>query len=103
MTRSARSGQVQVVVHAHPNARVERVQLLSDETLDVRVRAPAVEGRANAAVLEALAAALELRPWQVRLVRGERSRQKLVEIDLPSLDELLRRMSRHDFRAESSR
>jgi uncharacterized protein YggU (UPF0235/DUF167 family) len=44
--------------------------------------APAVEGRATAALLALLAARLGLRPRDVALVRGERSRQKLVELPL---------------------
>ena len=49
--------------------------------LVVRVQAPAVGGRANAAVLAALAVAFDVRPAAVRLVRGATSRTKLVEID----------------------
>lgn len=66
--------------------------LRSDGHIAVHVRAPAVDGRANAAVLKALAAALGLHPGQVRLMRGERSREKRVEIDLPTMDELRRRI-----------
>ena len=84
---------MQTRVRAHPGARVERVQLLPDDTLDVRVRAPARDGRANAAVLKAVAAALALRPGQVRLVRGERSRDKLIELELGDAEELRRRLA----------
>jgi uncharacterized protein YggU (UPF0235/DUF167 family) len=48
--------------------------------LMVRVRAPAVDGKANAAVLDALADALGVRSGAVRL-RGARGRTKLVEVD----------------------
>lgn len=58
----------------------------------MRVRAPALDGRANDAILAAVAAALGLRARQVRLVHGQTSRQKLVEIELASLAELRRRI-----------
>jgi uncharacterized protein YggU (UPF0235/DUF167 family) len=83
---------IQLNLKAHPGARDERVTLLPDGKLDVRVRAPALDGRANAAVLSAVAVALGLRPRQVRLLRGERSREKLIEVDLPDRTELSRRL-----------
>ena len=83
---------IRVVVRAHPGARVESLRLLPDGSLDARVRAPALDGRANAATLAAVAAAARLRHHQVRLVRGERSRQKLVEIDVANFDELCDRL-----------
>ena len=69
-------------LRVHPRAARERVELLGDGTLAVWVRAPAVEGRANEAVCALLAARLKLRPRQVVLVRGERSRQKVGELPL---------------------
>ncbi len=49
--------------------------------LVVRVVAPATDGRANAAVLDALADAFGVRPRAVRLVSGASSRSKVVEVD----------------------
>ncbi len=51
----------------------------------VSVAAPAVDGKANAAVCAALAGALGLRTRQVRIVSGERSRDKLVELMAPEI------------------
>ena len=65
--------------------------------LVVRVAQRAVEGAATAAVLDAVAAAFGTRRGDVRLVTGERSRTKVLEIDpAPAgaeqrLDELLGR------------
>jgi hypothetical protein len=56
------------------------------DTLVVAVRARAVEGRANAAVCVALAAAFGVRRNQVRIVTGERGRDKLVELDPAPVD-----------------
>jgi uncharacterized protein (TIGR00251 family) len=83
---------IHVTLRVHPGARVNRVSALADGTLDVHVRAVAREGRANAAVVMAIAAATRLRPRQVQIVRGERSRQKVVAIDGLSQDELRRRL-----------
>jgi uncharacterized protein len=51
------------------------------DALIVAVSAPAVDGRANEAVRRALADAFAVRRQDVEIVRGERSRDKLVEVD----------------------
>ena len=52
--------------------------------LRVNVAAPAVDGKANKAVLAALAAALELRRGQIDIVQGDTSRTKLIEVPASS-------------------
>jgi uncharacterized protein YggU (UPF0235/DUF167 family) len=79
---------LRIHVAAHPGARRERVDLLADDVLGVWVRARPVDGQANKAIEVAIASALGLRPHQVRLVVGEISRRKIVEIDAPSLEAL---------------
>jgi uncharacterized protein YggU (UPF0235/DUF167 family) len=49
--------------------------------LVVSVTAPAVDGRANTAVLVAVADALGVRRGAVRLVRGDRARTKVLDIN----------------------
>ena len=51
-----------------------------DGTLTVHVTAPPVDGRANAAVGALLAAALDVPAATVRVVHGERARDKLVRV-----------------------
>jgi len=48
--------------------------------LIVRVTAPAVDGKANRAVVKAFASAFGVRPSDVRIVVGQSSRDKVVEI-----------------------
>jgi len=51
-----------------------------DGTLLVRVGAPPADGRANEAVLRLIARALRVPPRDVELVRGARSREKLIRV-----------------------
>ncbi len=75
-----------------PGAFRDEISGWEDGVLRIRIRARAVEGKANRGLLEFLAESLHLRPYQVTLVRGERSREKVVEIDLASTEELEKRL-----------
>jgi len=57
---------------------------LEPPVLVVKVQARAVDGKANAAVVHALADALGVRRAEVRIVSGHASRTKVVEIDATS-------------------
>jgi uncharacterized protein YggU (UPF0235/DUF167 family) len=83
---------IRLAVRAHPAARHERAEWLPDGTLGVWVRARPIEGQANAAIERCLAAWLDLRPRQVTLVGGATSRDKVVQVDLPSADEVRERL-----------
>ncbi|OHE79180.1 MAG: hypothetical protein A3G75_11910 [Verrucomicrobia bacterium RIFCSPLOWO2_12_FULL_64_8] len=58
----------------------------------IKLRAPALEGRANEALVEFLADRLGVPRRAVSLLRGERSRQKAVRIDGRTLDEIRHRL-----------
>jgi uncharacterized protein len=48
-----------------------------------RIAAPATDGRANKALITALAQAFDVRREQVRIVAGAAGRTKLIDIDAP--------------------
>jgi uncharacterized protein len=60
----------------------------------VAVAAPAVDGKANAAVVEALAAVFGVRRSRLVIVSGQRGRDKIVDLDPapPGAAELLDRL-----------
>jgi uncharacterized protein (TIGR00251 family) len=73
-------------------ARAAVGQWRADGTLTLRVTAPPVEGRANAAVGALLAAALGVPASAVRVVHGERGRDKLVRVTGLTPAEIRRRL-----------
>ena len=63
-----------------PKASRNRIVGWVGDRLKVQVSAPPERGKANAAVVEALAQALGLPPARIRIVTGESSPLKIVEI-----------------------
>ncbi len=87
MSGSSSSGPdrvLRVAVRVRPGAPADRVGGRRDgprgPALVVAVRARAVEGAANEAVVSALAVAFGLRSRDVTLVHGARGRDKLVDL-----------------------
>lgn len=74
-------GGVVLRVHVQPGARRPGLAGRHGDAVKLRVAAPAVEGRANEAVLAALAVLFGLRPAQITLVAGATSRAKRVRLD----------------------
>ena len=74
-------GAVDIQVRVQPRARRDELLGLRDGRLLVGVTAPPVDGKANAAVRKVLANAAGIPPTRVSVVRGERSRDKLVRFE----------------------
>lgn len=70
-------------VHAQPGAKRSEIAGLHGERLKVRIAAPAVDGRANEALERYLAECLGVPRTVVRVVKGDRSRDKRVAVDAP--------------------
>lgn len=80
-------------IKAIPNAPRSEVAGWLGDALKVKVHAPALEGRANDELCEFLAGVLKISRRSVRVVQGEKSRQKLVQIDGLSLAEVKTRLT----------
>lgn len=78
-------------IKAVPNAPRSAVVGWLGDALKVKIHAPALEGRANEALCEFLADELRLPRRAVALVRGEKSRQKIVRVVGLTLEDLRRR------------
>ena len=81
-----------LAIKAIPNApRSEIIGWLGD-ALKVKVHAPPVEGRANEALCEFLADALGVPRRTVTVLRGDTSRQKILQITGLTLDAVKTRL-----------
>jgi len=73
-------GAVVLSVQVQPRARKDEIAGLHNGVLKVRLRAPALEDRANESLCEFLAQLLKTPNSAVRILSGRRSRNKRVEI-----------------------
>lgn len=75
-----------IAVHAQPGAKKSEIAGLHGESLKVRVAAPAVDDKANHALVAFIAERVGVARSKVRVLRGERSREKQIEISAPDVD-----------------
>ena len=75
-----RDGAVIFPVRVQPRASKDEIAGEMGGALKVRLRAPALEDRANEALIEFLAHLLKRPKSAVRILSGERSRTKRIEV-----------------------
>ncbi len=63
-----------------PKAKQNKVVVEKDR-LKVYLTAPAIEGRANEALIKILAEYLNVRKSEIRIIRGEKSRDKVILVE----------------------
>ena len=75
-------------VHIIPNAKIDKISGEYNSAIKIKLRAPAVDGKANAALRRFLAERLSIPQRAIVLERGERSRDKVIRIDALSEEEV---------------
>ena len=81
-----------VAVRLRPGGRGDELLGFAEEVLRARVSAPPIDGRANRALCRLIAKRLGVAPSRVAVVRGAKSRDKLVEVEGIAADELAQRL-----------
>ena len=70
----------QIEVRLTPRASSDQLMGISEGILRARVTAPPVDGKANKALCRLIAKRIEIAPSKVAVVRGGRSRSKIVRV-----------------------
>ncbi|WP_170873095.1 DUF167 domain-containing protein [Azonexus hydrophilus] len=73
-------GCVTLTLHIQPGARKTELAGLHGDALKIRLAAPPVDGKANAALIDFIADRLEIARSAVRLKSGQSSRRKVLEV-----------------------
>ncbi len=79
-------------VHVIPNAKIDKVSGEYNSAIKIKLRAPAIEGKANVALRRFLAEKLSVPQRAIVLERGERSRDKVIRIDHLSEEDVRQRL-----------
>ncbi len=90
-TKKFSNGQhgVALPVRVIPRAsRNEIVEILSDQTVKIRLKAPPVEGKANEELIKFLSEILDIPKSKIEIVGGKTGRDKLVSILDAGADEI---------------
>jgi uncharacterized protein (TIGR00251 family) len=83
-----REGSVRFTVRAQPRASRTEIAGAYGDSVKIRLTAPPVEGAANAELIAFLAKKLGVPKSAVRVVKGERGREKVVEVDGRSAEDV---------------
>jgi uncharacterized protein (TIGR00251 family) len=83
---SSMTSSVRINVYVQPRASKTAVAGEHDGAIRIRLAAPPVDGAANAALVEFIAERLRIAKSRVRVVAGQTSRRKVIEIDDVNLE-----------------
>ena len=73
---------MKIFVKARPAAKEERVEKIDEKNFKVSVKEPPLQGRANFAITKVLADYFNVPSYEVKLVSGFSSKQKIFEIPI---------------------
>jgi uncharacterized protein (TIGR00251 family) len=76
----------QIRVHLKPGAKKTFVSEIEEEYVGISISAPPVEGQANTALVNFMADILKCPKRNIELVRGSKSREKVLEVTSSELD-----------------
>lgn len=71
---------MKIKVAVKPNAKHEKIEKMSDTEYRVWVKAPPTEGKANKAVIKALAAYFSISHSAITLIHGTHSKIKILQV-----------------------
>jgi uncharacterized protein (TIGR00251 family) len=84
--RVAADGRLTLTLHIQPGAKKTEVAGEHGDALKIRLAAPPVDGKANAALLAFIAERLGVSRSAVTLKSGQTSRRKVVEVEGASVE-----------------
>lgn len=82
-----------ISVRVYPNAKKNELGGVTGGVWQLKVTAPPVEGKANAALITVLSKLLGVSKSRLSIIRGHTGRNKIVAVDSLSDEEVMKRLS----------
>ena len=70
-----------IKVKVFPNSKKEEIIKRAKDSFDVKVKAKPIKGQANREVIKALASFLKIPESRIRMIKGFKQRNKILEIN----------------------
>lgn len=70
-----------IKVKIHPNSKENKIITESDNFLELKIKAPAIENKANKELVDFLSEYFNVNKSSIRIKSGEHSKTKLIEVD----------------------
>ena len=74
------NGNLMLTLYIQPGAKSSAVVGLHGDALKIKLASPPIDGKANKALLQFIAAKFDIPLRKIKLIRGEKSRHKTIEI-----------------------
>ncbi|MDK2795787.1 MAG: uncharacterized protein PWQ22_829 [Archaeoglobaceae archaeon] len=71
---------MRIIVRVKPNAKKRAMEKIGEEYV-VSLKSPPIDGRANAELIEIVSEYFKVPKSKIRIVAGQKSRKKILEID----------------------
>ncbi|OGY41105.1 MAG: hypothetical protein A2Y67_01160 [Candidatus Buchananbacteria bacterium RBG_13_39_9] len=65
-----------------PNAKINKIVEEKDNFFKIKLNAPAIENKANLALIEFLSRHFKIAKSRIELIKGQKSRNKIVKVNL---------------------
>ncbi len=72
---------MKIKVKVKPNSKKEEIKKIEEDFYEIRVTVVPEKGKANKKVIEILSKHLKVPKSKIKLVKGEKSKEKIFEID----------------------
>ncbi len=71
---------MKITAIVHPNSKRPHIETMTDGVLQVYLKSPAIENKANVELITAIAKHLHVHKSAVIMLQGSKSKQKLIEV-----------------------
>ena len=87
-----RDNSISISVNIHPNSQKNKI-LITDYSIEIYIKEPPTKGKANQALIKFLSKKLEISSSSIKVLRGEKSKKKIVSISELTIQQILERMN----------